>query len=105
MEAGQARPIALELGYQNCHTGGQLLPYQVTGACRGTLDQVGEAEAVRRQSAVMLRFQSGDAKSATCCVAQRGTRETGPEAIAVPGEVVTHLDRVQRRVDANEHYV
>jgi alkanesulfonate monooxygenase SsuD/methylene tetrahydromethanopterin reductase-like flavin-dependent oxidoreductase (luciferase family) len=105
VKAGDARPVALQLANELGHAKGQFVRPQLTGARCGSLDEVGKAEAVCWEKAIMLRFKPADAEGGASGLAQDGPREARPKAIGAPGEIVASRRREDGRIDADEHHV
>ena len=72
----------------------QLLGAQLGGRPRGTVGEVGDADAERRQVAVLVGREDAGRESRSV--------QRRPEPVARPREVVAALRGGQRRVDADE---
>ena len=88
LEAGNARLVAFEFDNQRRSPRGKFLASEFNGLRGGTLDHVGEADAVRWQQPIMLRFQSFDAKCFPDRLAEHRTGKARPESIDPAREVV-----------------
>ena len=73
LEAGDAGLVALEFGDQRRGARGKFVTVEFGGFRGGTLHYVGEADAVRGEKAIMVRFEAFDAKRMADRLAECGT--------------------------------
>lgn len=105
LETRDARGVAFELREQLLDAGNEFARFEVARLRRGSLDDVGEPDAVNEQRTIVLRRESADAERKPCGRRQRGARHARPEAVAGTGKIPAAFRRVDRRIDTDERDV
>jgi len=103
VEAGDARPVAIDLLQQMLDAGGQFRRSEIARFRRRALDEIGETDAETQQRAIVLRPEGVDAQRSARAFGQDRARDARPEAVARTREITSALGRVDRGVDADEH--
>jgi hypothetical protein len=105
VEARDAGSVLIKFHHKLLGAGGEFGRREIAGLGRGTLNQVGESNAIIEQSPVMLRPEPFDRKRSPHRDAQDRAGEGRPEPVGRSRKIVSSLNGKDRWIDTDKDNV